>query len=233
LYKRPILVERGSFRPITNLTLDLLTQAHEQFLQDPSLEGELPVVLMEMTLRNLTSESGIDHQDYLARVDILRELGQTVLISNYARYFRLVEYLSRYTRKPIGIAVGVPSLRELANDEHYGDLAGGLLESAGRLFKTGVRLYVYPSRDPISSDVISAHTLPLPASRRSFLTFLLENHLVESIRNYNPDYLSITTPDVLAKLQSGDPAWENMVPPPIVRAIKRDRLFGWQPPTTM
>jgi hypothetical protein len=229
LYKRPILVERGSFRPITNLTLDLLTRAHEQFLQDPRLQGESPVVLMEMTLHNLTSASGIDHQDYLARVDILRALGQTVLISNYQRYFRLVEYLSRYTGKPIGIAVGVPSLRELVNEEHYGDLAGGLLESAGRLFKTGVRLYVYPSRDPLSGEVVTAHTLPLPSSSRPLLTFLVENHFVQAIRNYNPDYLSIMTPDVLAKLQSGDPAWENMVPPLIVRAIKRDRLFGWQP----
>jgi hypothetical protein len=231
LYKRPILVERGSFRPITNLTLDLLTRAHAQFLQDPSLQGELPVVLMEMTLHNLASERGIDHQDYLARVDILRELGQTVLISNYGRYFRLVEYLSRCTRKPIGIAVGVPSLREVANETHYGDLAGGLLESAGRLFKRGVRLYVYPSRNPVSGDVITAETLPLPPSGRPLLAYLLENGFVESIRNYNPDYLSIMTPDVLAKLQSGDPAWENMVPPLIVRAIKRDRLFRWQPPT--
>jgi hypothetical protein len=37
LYKRPILVERGSFRPATNLTLDLLERAHDQFLEEPSV----------------------------------------------------------------------------------------------------------------------------------------------------------------------------------------------------
>jgi len=37
LYKRPILVERGSFRPATNLTLDLLDRAQEQFLEEPAV----------------------------------------------------------------------------------------------------------------------------------------------------------------------------------------------------
>jgi hypothetical protein len=229
LYKRPILVERGSFRPITNLTLDLLTRAHEQFLQDPRLQGESPVVLMEMTLHDLASESGIDHRDFLARVDILRELGQTVLISSYGRYFRLVEYLARYTQKRIGIAVGIPSLRDITDQQHYEDLAGGLLESSGRLFKTGVTLYVYPTRAPETGTVITADALPVLPSIQPLITYLLEHRFVEPIRNYNPDYLSIRTPDVLAKLQSGDRAWETMVPPPIVHAIKRNKLFGWQP----
>src|SRR5438132_3665121 len=54
-YKRPILVERGSFRPATKLTLDLLDRAREQFLEEPGVVGENPVVLAEMTLRGLTS----------------------------------------------------------------------------------------------------------------------------------------------------------------------------------
>src|SRR5437899_2031312 len=50
LYKKPILVERGSFRPATKLTLDLLERALEQFLQEPAVRGQKPVVLAEMTL---------------------------------------------------------------------------------------------------------------------------------------------------------------------------------------
>ena len=34
LYKRPILVERGRFRPITNLGLDILERARDQFLAE-------------------------------------------------------------------------------------------------------------------------------------------------------------------------------------------------------
>ncbi len=229
LYKRPILVERGTFRPITNLTLDLLERAHEQFLREPRLQGETPFVLMEMTLRNLALESGIDHRDFLARVDILRELGHSVLISNYGRYFRLVEYLSRYTPKPIGIALGIPALLEVTRDAHYSDLAGGILESAGRLFRDNVKLYVYPYRDPTSGVVVTAETVRIAPLAQHLYSYFLEGGFVEAIRDYDPSYLPILTRDVLAKIQSADPVWESMVPPIIARAIKRDALFGWHP----
>ncbi len=39
LYKKPVLIERGSFRPITNTTLDMLERAHEQFLVEPEVKG--------------------------------------------------------------------------------------------------------------------------------------------------------------------------------------------------
>jgi hypothetical protein len=34
LYKKPILVERGDFRPVTNVTLDILERAREDFLRN-------------------------------------------------------------------------------------------------------------------------------------------------------------------------------------------------------
>jgi hypothetical protein len=233
LYKKPILVERGRFRPITNLTLDLLERAREQFLEEPQLHGEAPVVLLEMTLRDLASESGIDQRDFLARVDILRTLGQTVLISSYGRYFRLVEYLSRYTQKMIGIALGIPSIRDIADDKYYPDLQGGMLESVGRLFKQNVTLYVYPSLDPSSGNVVTIEQLEIEPRARHLLAYLIENHRLVPIRKYNPEYLPIISSEVLRGIQSGDVSWENLVPASIVGAIKRDRLFGWQPQATV
>ena len=229
LYKKPILVQRGSFRPITKLTLDMLQCARQQFLKEPRLEGVEPFVLMEMTLRNLSSEGGIAHEDFLARVDILRELGQDVLISNYGRYFRLAEYLCRYTKKMIGIALGIPSFQEITDEKHYTDLDGGTLEAAGRLFKSNVKLYVYPFRDPASGKVITVETMEVAPHLRHLYTHLLENHFVEGLQACNPDYLPIFAKDVLAKLQAGDGSWEEMVPPPIVRIIKEGKLFGWKP----
>ncbi|MBK7487435.1 MAG: hypothetical protein IPI70_15040 [Nitrospira sp.] len=71
LHNKPILVERGSFRPATNLTVDLLNRALDQFTQHPSLAGQRPVVLAEMTLRSLEPRSDADHRDFLARAEIL------------------------------------------------------------------------------------------------------------------------------------------------------------------
>jgi hypothetical protein len=229
LYKRPILVERGSFRPPTNLTLDLLACALERFRLEPQVQEESPVVLLEMTLRDLTADRGLDHADFLARVDLLRAVGQNVLISNFGRYFRLVDYLAGYTQKPIGIAVGIPTLREIFDAEYYSDLPGGRLESIGRLFKNAVKVYVYPSLDPTSGDLMTVETLAVEPQFRHLKAFLLENHYVEPLGNYNKSYLPIVTRDVLAKIQTGDPAWEALVPPRIAQLITQHKLFSYQP----
>jgi hypothetical protein len=228
LYKKAVLVERGSFRPITNTTLDMLERAQEQFIQEPGVQGETPVVLMEMTLRNLLAEGGVDHKDFLQRVDILSALGKTVLISNYARYYKLVAYLSRYTQKNIGIALGIPSLKEIFDEKFYTDLEGGLLESIGRLFKSSVKLYVYPWRDPVTGAVTTAENLRVARHLQPLYTYLIENRCVESIYKHNVDYLPIFSRDVLARIQTYDVSWETMVPTAIVEIIKRDKLFGFR-----
>jgi len=227
LYKKSVLVERGSFRPITNTTLDMLERAQEQFLAEPGMKDEQPVVLMEMTLNNLLSQGMVDPKDFLARVDILRALGKTVLISNYARYYKLVAYLSLYTQKCIGIALGVPSLREIFDEKFYTDLEGGLLEALGRMFKSTVKFYVYPWRDPVTSKVITAESLQVAPNLRHLYAHLVENRYVVSIQKHNVDYLPIFSRDVLARIQTYDPSWETMVPPPIVEIIKREKLFGF------
>jgi hypothetical protein len=228
LYKKSVLVERGSFRPIINTTLDMLERAQEQFLAEPSMKGEQPLVLMEMTLRNLLSESGIDHKDFLARVDILSALGKTVMISNFGRYYRLVSYLSRYTHKQTGIVLGVPSLKEIFDEKFYTDLEGGLLESLGRLFKSEVKLYVYPWKDPATGQVVTAENMKVAPHLKHLYAYLLENKCIESITKHNVDYLPIFSRDVLARIQTGNPTWEAMVPPRIVEIIKKNRLFGYQ-----
>jgi hypothetical protein len=228
LYKKPVLVERGSFRPITNTTLDMLERAQEQFLLEPGMKDEQPAILMEMTLRNLLSGDGVDHKDFLQRVDVLAALGKTVLISNYLRYYRLVAYLSRYTQKGIGIALGVPSLKEIFDEKFYTDLEGGLLESLGRLFKNSVKLYVYPWRDPVTGKVYTAENMKVAPHLQNLYAYLVENRYVASIQKHNVDYLPIFSRDVLARIQTYDPTWETMVPPAVVEMIKRDKLFGFR-----
>jgi len=229
LYKKPILVERGSFRPVTKLTLDLLEGAREQFLAEPAVKGQEPVVLMEMTLRNLTEDSRVDHADFIARAEILGALGQDVLISRFAHYHHLADYLSRYTDRLIGIAAGLPSISELADERYYHDLGGGMLESTGRLFKRSVKMYVYPKRDTPAGPVLTVETMPIAASWRHLRDFLLESGHLVPIQRYDESLLSIYTTDVLARIQSGDASWETMVPPAVADTIRTKHLFGLKP----
>ena len=226
LYKKPVLVERGSFRPLTNVTLDLLERGLEQFQREPQLQGETPVVLMEITLSQLLVDEKMDHRDFLDRVDTLSALGKTVLISNFGRYHKLVGYLSRQTQKMVGLPLGVTRLRDVLNEKFYTDLPGGLLESLGTLFKNSTKLYVYPALDRETGELITLDNLQVAPNLRHLFAHLRENKFVEAITNYNAGYLATYSADILNKIKAGDPSWEQLVPPPIVQVIKTKKLFG-------
>ncbi|MBU6400228.1 MAG: TonB-dependent receptor [Verrucomicrobia bacterium] len=228
LYKKPILVERGSFRPVTKVTLDMLECAQALFVQEPGVQGQAIVVLMEMTLKNLTDGGTINHKDFLDRADLLGALGKTVLISNYGEFHRLAGYLFRYTKKMIGLVMGVPTLKEIFEEKYYADLEGGILESFGRLFKNDLKLYVYPLREPATGAVITAGNLRVAPNLRHLYAYLIENRFIESLRDVNEQNLPIFSRDVLAKLRTHDSTWEAMVPSQVAKIIQDRKLFGYQ-----
>ena len=227
LYKKPVLLERGSFRPLTNPMLDMMDRAQEMFLKEPALLGEPPVVMFEMTLRQLQVGDAIDHRDFLDRVDTLGALGKPVLISNFLRYHRLVTYLSRHTQKPIGLPIGLVRLRDVMDEKFYTDLPGGLMESLGQLFKNGAKLYVYPSLDKKTGRLFTVENLEVAPNLRHLYAHLVENKFIENIANYDAAALKIYSGEVLAKIHSGDEALAQLIPPQIFEVIKAKKLFGW------
>jgi hypothetical protein len=229
-YKKAILVERGSFRPVTYATNDMLDGALRQCLKESGCSEKELVVLMEMTLENLLSEGQLDHADFLARVDILGALGRTVLISKFGEYYRLAGYLSRYTNKMVSLVMGAPSVMEIFDEKYYLNLEGGILEALGRMFKSGLKLYVYPMIDEASGKVVKAAALEVAPHLRSLYRYLIDNQFIREIDAYHPEYLRIYPPDVLAKLQANDRGWEKMVPPEVAQIIKEREFFGYQAP---
>lgn len=225
-YKKCILVERGSFRPVTKVTLDMLRCAQAMFVQEPKVQGEEVLTLMEMTLKNLADGDKIDHQDFLDRVDILAALGKTVLISNFGEYHRLAAYFFRYTKKMIGIAMGVPTLKEIFDEKYYTDLDGGILESFGRMFKNDLKLYVYPLLEVKTGSLITSGNLRVAPNLRHLHAYLVENRFIEALRDYDERVLPIFSREVLAKLRSGDPSWDAMVPAQVAQMIRERNLFG-------
>ena len=226
LYKKPVLIQRGSFRPVTNATLDVLDRAHDAFLHERRVHGEEPVTLMEMTLRHLTTGDAIDHQDFLDRADTLGALGKSVLISNFRRFHRLASYLSRYTMRPLGIAIGASKLNEIFDESFYNEDEGGLLGGLGQLFKHKSRVYVYPSLDFATGEVVTLENFPIPNSQRRLYEHLQHNHSLRPLTPANDAFLRIRSHDVLEQIKQGDRAWEKQLPPTLVEIIKAKRLFG-------
>ncbi|MDZ4829554.1 MAG: TonB-dependent receptor [Phycisphaerae bacterium] len=240
LFKKPLVIARGRFRPATLATVDLIERTVTQFSVEPELNGEVPVVVAELTVRDLrsqpaagtgaTTESDIDEADFLARVDVLHTLGYLVLISNHARYFRLVEHLLRYTQQPIAIALGIAAICAIMDEEHYGDLPGSSLEAVGRLFARNVRVYVAASRDRATGAILTAANLPVAPNLRHLYAHLLEHRNVVGLQAYTEACIGIDPDEVLGWIRSGNPAWEASVPAAASSVIKAGRLFGLRSP---
>ncbi|HEV3416765.1 MAG TPA: TonB-dependent receptor [Pirellulales bacterium] len=231
LYKKPILVERGSFRPVTHVNVDMLRAAHEKFVREPEVADEPIVQLMEITMHNLQAAGGqangdIDLRDFLARADMLAACGKTVLISDYFEYYRLAAYLARYTKKKIGITMGAASLCELFDEKYYAQLDGGILESFGRLFKNDLKLYIYPLQDRQTGTLTTVETLQVAPELRNLYEYLVDRGCIEQLDKYNPAFLPIFSRTVIEQIKSGDPSWSDNVPDEVADVIRRRGFFG-------
>ena len=227
LRKKRILVERGSFRPVTHVNLDMIHCARQQFGDSAGGDDETEV-LFEITMKNLLVSGEIDYADFLARADVLAATGATVLISDYFEYYRLASYLRRYTKLPIGITMGIPSLTDLFDERYYENLEGGILESFGRLFKNDLRLYIYPLMDKSSRHLITVPKLKVAPHLQSLYEHMVENGHILSLDFYNKDYLHIFSRDVLCKIREKDTSWERAVPESVAKLIKERGFFGYE-----
>jgi len=229
LYKKAVLVERGSFRPPTHVNFDMLDCALKKFTSDPSLADKEVLPIFELTMRNLLAGGrDVDRRDFLARADLLAACGMTVLISDYFEYYRLAAYLSWRTKERIGIVMGVPSLVELFDEKYYTSLPGGILESFGRLFKHDLKLYIYPLLDGSSGKIITKDSMKVAPELEKLYGYLADRGSFVDLDNYKPDLLGIFSRDVLAKIAAGDPSWESGVPKGVAELIKVRRFFGYR-----
>jgi hypothetical protein len=228
LRKRPILVERGSFRPVTKVNIDMIESARKRFASEPEVEGDQICELMEITMRNLMAEGAINLSDFLARADVLAAVGKTVLISDYFEYYRLGAYLTRYTSKPIAVTMGVGSILDLFKEEYYAGLEGGILEAFGRLFTKDLRIYAYPLRDPASGQLTTVENLQLAKPLQDLYAYLVDRGRIKQLDNFDESLLSIFSRDVLKRIKNEDSSWEAMVPPEVAAMIKKHKYFGYR-----
>jgi hypothetical protein len=230
LHKKHAVVIRGRFRPIINVHLDMLKTGVKQFMQEPDVDKNNVIVIAELTLqslkeRNADESAEIDEKDFLDRVDILCSLGQTVLISNFHEYYKLVAYLSKITKLKLAMVLGYPNLEYIFSEEHYKDLPGGILESFATLFSRKVKLFIYPTlRDGV---ILNCLKFSPPPHLIDLYRYLIANNKIEDIRHYNENNLHIQTDIVLQMIKQGEEGWEKYVPAEVAEMIKDRCLFGY------
>lgn len=227
LYKRNILALRGSFRPVTKVNMDMFQKSYDMFIKENKVDIDKTQVVFEITLSNLRAEGEIDEQDFMDRARLLCSLGQTVLISNFQEYYKLVEYFSQYTKSRMGLAMGVNNLVDIFDEKYYRHLSGGILEAFGKLFFKDLRVYLYPMQND-DGTITNSENLKVHPRMKELYKFFKYNGKVVDITDYDETTLAIFSRTVLRMISESEDGWEAMLPEGVAKIIEDKCLFGYE-----
>ena len=228
LYKKNILALRGSFRPVTKVNIDMFEKSLEVFLQEQEVNENKTVVIFEITLSNLTSQGEIDEKDFMDRAKLLCSLGHIVMISNFKEYYRLVDYLSQYTKKQMALAMGVNSFVDVFDENYYKDISGGILEAFGKMFYNNLKVYLYPMKND-QGDIVTSNNLKLHPRMKDFYKFFKYNGKVVDIYDYELEYLDVFSREILKQIKNNEKGWDQHLPEGISEMIVKNKMFGFDP----
>jgi len=244
LYKKACLIERGSFRPVTKVNLDMLEKAKVQFTQRDDIDEKDIETFMELTLKSLISEGDIDYGDFIARIEVINSCGYGVLVSNYLEYFKLTAYLRRYVKKPIGLVLGINNLADIFKEDYYFHLEGGILEAFGKLFKDNVKIYAYPIEpenfqryreqmnvgnnvETVSDKegLVTIENLIVASNLRNLYKYIRENNFLENINDCNRDNMKLFSRDIFQLVCNRTDGWKNSLPDCVSSMIEKNGLW--------
>lgn len=233
LYKKNVLLMRGRFRPVTHVHIDMINSGYKQFLEEEDVEEEKVRVVFELTLKDLTADGKISDKDFVDRAELLGSLGYTVMISNYLKHYKVVDYISEITKGcKVGMILGIYNMHTIFDEKYYDNLPGGLLEAFGRGFGHNVKMWVYPALNSETKELYTFDKIQLPKNLEGLKQYMTDNNKITCIEHYDPKLLSIHSDDVLAKIKGGICSWEEDVPEKVAKAIKFYKLFGYKEPET-
>lgn len=226
LYKKSLMVVRGNFRPPTLVTQDVVKSSFEQFKKEDFVDPENAYNITEITLDYLTDSNGkIDDKDFLDRTELICALGYKVLVSNCSNHQKLINYLSDYKIKNLGLVIGVRELLEIINDKYHNNQDGRLLVAFGELFTRNIKIYTYPALEEDETTIMNTKNLPVPEGIKFLYKHLTDSNQIVDIENYESEMLYIDPTIVFHNISNGQDGWQNKVPPELVDIILEKKLF--------
>ena len=225
LYKKNVLLVRGSFRPATLVNEDMIKKSWEQFKMDSKEDVDRCYQIAELTFNNLCAEGTLNIQDFLDRVDILCEMGQTVAITNCEEHYKMINYLSQFKIKKLGLVLGVKEILTMISQRFYENQDGRLLAAFGELFTRNVKLYAYPALLDGEEVIMNTQNMPVPEGVKFLYKHLLDSHQIVDIEGVKHSLLHIYSKDILQQIKDKETGWEQFVPEIVARLIQEKELF--------
>jgi len=228
LYKKSLMVARGHYKPPTLVSMDAIESSFRQFVAEPDVESGKAHIMCELTLDYLKNGGQISKTDFLDRARALNAIGQYVIVSDCANHQHLINYLSDFRIRKLGLVIGANELLSIITQKYESNQDGNLLVAFGELFTRNIRIYLYPALNPDQpNELLTSSTLPIPDGIKFLFKYLLESQHIVDVTEYNAELLHVLPQSVLHMIQAQSSGWEQYLPPELVQMIKQDGMYGW------
>ena len=227
LYRKNVLLMRGYFRPINNLGIEFLEDSLEIFKRDEDYKPDNTIAFCEISLNYLMQNENVDEKDFLYRVDLLNMVGQSVMVSKFSRYFKLVDYFAQFKLIKLRIVVGLPTFDKIIDSSQYNDLRGGLLQAMGTLFQENVKMYLYPYTDMTNGEVVYPEDSHFSDESKLLWQYLIRIKKIIILKGIPSNHLQITSGYITNLIENADESLINFVPEKVYNHIKVHKLFGY------
>src|SRR5699024_10654155 len=228
LYSKNVLALRGSFRPVTKVNMDICETSLDLLLEENNSNKLDTYSIFEITVSNLSAYGSVSYGDVLHRANLLGAMGQKVMISTFKEYYKLVEYLERYSDQKKALAMGVDNLIYIFDEHYYEDLIGGTLEAFGKLFTENLKVYLYPFKNQETGEITTSKNVEVPEQMRDLYKYFQHYGKFVDIENYESSYLDIFSREVLRMIENNEEGWEEKLPENVAKQIKKQNLFGYK-----
>ena len=227
LYKKNVLLMRGFFRPINNLGLEFIEDSLAIFKRDEDYKPDNTIAFCEISLKYFIHDEQLDENDFLNRVELLNMVGQNVMVSNFYRYFKLVDYFAQFKMIKLRIVVGLPTFDKILDSSQYTDMRGGLLEAMGTLFQHNVKMYLYPYTDMSTGEVVYPDDNHFSGEYKLLWQYLMATRRMIVLKGIPAHRLSITSGYIDTLIENADERLKDYVPEKVYNYISQNRLFGY------
>ncbi|MBN2765611.1 MAG: hypothetical protein JXR27_04495 [Paludibacteraceae bacterium] len=227
LYRKNVLLMRGHFRPISNLVLEFFEDSLEMFKRDEDYRPDNTIAFCEISLKYLFQNEKLDEKDFLHRVDLLNMAGKCVMVSNFYRYFKLVDYFAQFKMIKLRIVLGLNTFDRIFHESQYTDLRGGILEAMGTLFHENVKLYLYPFTNINSGDIIYPDDEHFHHEYKALWQYLRQTRKILVLNGISANQLRITPDRITKMIRRADEKLADYLPPKVYAHIKSEKLFGY------
>lgn len=143
-YKCPVVIERGTFISADEIYEVLLREAVSAFGREGFDIQRPPQAIFELSADSAITDGELEEEEIQRRMAALARFERPIVVTSYAEYYHLTNFLRRFTKEPVRFATGIATIAQLMDTRFYQHLPGGIVDGLGRLLAADVRIYVYP-----------------------------------------------------------------------------------------